>query len=306
MYKFLSKKIFFLALLIAFATTNTFAQQDNVTWWNSLTPAWKEIFRVQELKGKNVDPTDEQLANIVNILKLNCSGNKQIEDLRPLKQLTLLEELDCSNTNITSLSGIENLKNLKKLNCSNNDNINSLIPVQTLSNLEEINCGNTMVKNLAPLRNLINLKKLDVHYCTVNNLNMISELKSLVILNVSQNQSLFTISGVERLSSLTDFDCSETAVSDLDPLKNSKTLEIINCADTKIITLRPLQTVRTLKEIDCSGHQIQAASLDYLYSHLRLTMLRARGIGISQKQIDDFTNSFSKNHVNCDVIITRN
>ena len=302
MYNSVIKKIMAMAVFVAIAS-NALCQ-DNVSWWNSLSPAWKKIFRDQELKGMDVDPTEEQLANIVNIEELNCSGNKQIEDLKPLARLTLLKSLDCSNTNISSLTGIETLRNLEYLNCSNNDNINSLIPVQTLANLKEINCGNTMVKNLAPLRNLINLKKLDVHFCTVNNLNMISELKSLTSLNVSQNQSLFGISGVDRLTSLTDFDCSETSVRDLEPLKNAKNLETINCAETEIVTLRPLQSVRTLKEIDCSGTRISAASLDYLHSHMRLTMLRARRIDVTQKQIDDFTKSFSINHVNCDVIIT--
>lgn len=294
-----------MSLVIMLTLASSSFAQDNRQWWNSLPTAWKKIFQQMELKGRNVDPTDEQLQEMVTAKHIDCNGNKEIENLKPLARLTLIETIDCSNTNITSLDGIEGLSNLTDLDCSNNDNINSLIPVTTLMNLTTLNCGNTMVKSLAPLRNHTKLRKLDVHFCTVNNLGLIGELKNLIELNVSQNQSLFSLNGVEKLTSLVQLDCSETNVNDLTPLTNMKALETINLAYTKVPTLRPLQNVRTLKEVDCSDTKITAASLDYFYSHLRLQFLRARNLNIEQRQIDDFTTSFTKRNVNCDVIITK-
>ncbi len=298
------KKLTAIVCLMTVLGSNVLAQSNYREWWNSLPGPWKTIFRNQELKGKNVDPTDEELSTFSFIKHINCAGNKDIESLKPLAFLTGLLTIDCSNTNVKSLEGIEGLKSLTKINCSNNDNINSLIPCMGLVNLEELNCGNTMVKSLAPLSGLGKLQKLDVHFCTVNSLGTIGDLKSLRELNVSQNQSLFSIQGIERLSQLETFDCSETNVEDLSPLSTSKTLVYLNVADTKVGTLRPLQPIKTIKEVDCSGTRISAASLDYFYAHLRLEFLRGRNLLIEQKQLDDFATSFQKKNTNCDVILS--
>ncbi len=57
------------------------------------------------------------------------------------KEQLNLKELNCSNSNITSLEGIENLKNLKTLYCYNNQ-LTSLIGIENLTLLEYLNCSN--------------------------------------------------------------------------------------------------------------------------------------------------------------------
>jgi Leucine-rich repeat (LRR) protein len=297
-------RISIVAVLMFAFCANTFAQ-DTREWWNSLSPAWKKIFRDQELKGKDVEPTEEQLQSMVTMEHINCSGNKDIEDLRGLSRLTNLKTIDCSNTNIKSLDGVQTLSGLMELNCSNNDNVNSLKPISGLVNLVSINCGNTMVKSLAPLTYLKKLRKLDAHYCTVNNLGQIGELKSLMYLNLSENHSLFSIAGIEKLTQLVELNCANTAISDLKPLENMKSIESLNVSNTRVTTLRPLQFVRTLKEIDCSGTGIQSASLDYFSSHLQLRFLRGRDLEIDKKELDEFIATFAKRVPECDVILTK-
>ena len=297
------KKILLSLVLLAFIST-AFAQS-NREWWNNLTPAWKKIFLEAEFKGKDVEPTDEQLeAMVSNLPNVNCASNKEITDLKPLARLRNLKKLDCSSTNIKSLEGIESIINLEDLNCSNNDNLNSLIPIANLKNLVSLNCGNTMVKSLAPLANLINLKVLDVHFCTVNNLSQLSALTRLTSLDVSKNHSLYSITGIEKLTNLVTFDCSETCVEDLSPLQNLKSLENINISNTKVRTLRPLQMIRTIHDIDFSDTRISAASFDYFYAHYAPAMLRGRNLEVTQKEIDDFTTSFLKKNPNCTIVIT--
>jgi len=290
-------------LLISFIYSDSNAQAER-DWWNSLSPGWKKVFRDQELKGKDVVPNDEQLDRMVKISHIDCSENKDIEDLKPLKMCTLLEEIRCNNTGIKSLEGIEGLTNLRKLDCSNNDNISSLIPLRGLASLEELNCGNTMIKDLSPLRGMANLKKLDVHFCTVNKLLVIGELKKLEILDVSKNQSLFDLVGMETLVNLREFDCSETQVNNLAPLSLLKKLEILDVSKTAINTLRPIQQLKSLKELDASETAITAASLDYLYAHVALEMLRARSIDATTKQIDEFQTTMLKKIPNCTFVIT--
>ena len=292
------------AVLMFTFCAQTFAQ-DNREWWNSLSPAWKKVFRDQELKGKDVEPTDEQLAMIVLCENMECGGNKDITDLKPLKRLTNLTMLDCSNTNIKSLDGIQFLTGLRELDCSNNDNLSSLEYIAGLVNLESVNCGNTMVKSLAPLTYLKKLRRLDAHYCTINKLGTIGELKSLTHLDLSENQSLFSLEGMQKLTQLAEFNCSETNISDLTPLSNIKTLESLNISKTRVTTLRPLQMSRNLTELDCSDTKISAASFDYLTSHNRMKFIRGRNLDIEQKDLDAFSSSFVKRFPECDVILTK-
>ena len=299
------KKLLTLFMLSAvlFTTGNLMAQNSNYrSWWNSLSPEWKKIFQEQELKGKDVDPTDEQLRMIVNIQNLSCAGHSEITDIRATAGLPELRYLDVSGTSIKSLQGISKLKSLKYLNCSDNDNLTSLAELAELTELEELNCGNTMVKDLTPIAGLAKLKKLDVHYCTINRLAAISNLSKLEELDVSQNP-LFSLDGLQK-NSLVSLNCSETRVSDLLPLQYSKMLAYLNISHTDVATIRPLQNVRTLREIDCSDSRITAAGLDYLYAHTSLTLIRARNIHISAKEISDFTTSYKGRNTNCDIIIT--
>jgi len=292
-----------LVLLVVITSANLFSQTDR-EWWTALSSGWKKVFQAQELKGKDITPNDEQLERIVKITYLDCSYNTDIEDLKPLAKLILLEELRCNNTKIKGLEGLEKLQNLKVLDCSNNDNINSLTPISEVTSLRELKCGNTMIKNLAPLKNLKNLKVLDVHYSTVNKLIVISELKNLEKLDVSQNLPLFDIIGVEGLTNLLEFNCSETRVNDLTPLQNLKFLEVLNVSNTTVGTLRPLQNVKTLKELDFSNTSVTSVSLDYLYTHISLTMLRGRETNTTEKDVTSFQSIYSKKNPNCTIIIT--
>jgi len=297
------QKIVLIISIISFLANNSFSQSDR-DWWNGLSKGWKTVFQKQELKGKDIEPNDEQLERIVKITNLDCSFNTDITDLKPLTKLIFLEEIRCNDTKITSLEGIENLMNLTVLDCSNNDNINSLIPLSGITSLKELYCGNTMVKNLSPLKNLTNLRILDVHFSTINKLVVISELKSLEILNVSQNLPLFQLDGVEGLVNLIEFNCSETKIDDLTPLQELKYLKILDISNTSITTLRPLQEVRTLEELDFSNTLITTSSLDYFYSHLSLTMLRGREILTTTKEVDSFVKYYEKRNPNCTIIIT--
>ncbi len=298
-----SLKLSILGIIIILLSNSAMAQS-NRDWWNSLSPAWKTVFQEQELKGKNVTPNDEQLERIVQITHIDCSYNKEVKNLKPLSKLSFLIEIRCEHTNIESLEGIENLTNLMVIDCSDNDNINSLIPLTNNVNLEEIDCSNTMVKNLAPLVYLKKLKKLDVHYCTVNKLTQITNLKSLEILDVSQNRPLYDINGVEGLTNLVEFNISETKVRDLSPLKQLNNLKVLNLAITPVETLRQLQNLTQLTEIDFSKTRVASVSLDYLYGHLSFKMLRAREVDITDAEIKTFTDFYKQKNPNAIIIIT--
>ena len=140
------KKLLTLTILSVILSTNLWAQESYRAWWNSLSPEWKKIFQEQELKGKDQDPTDEQLRQIVNIQNLSCAGHEEITDVRPLAGLPELRYFDCSGTRITSLQGIAKAKSLKYLNCSDNDNLTSLAELPNSPNLKNSTAATRWLK----------------------------------------------------------------------------------------------------------------------------------------------------------------
>ncbi|MCK5536343.1 MAG: leucine-rich repeat domain-containing protein [Bacteroidales bacterium] len=298
------KRLYLILLLIlTISVQSTFAQISNRGWWDSLSPAWKQIIQKQELKGKVIEPTDEQLDRIVKIKFISCSFNENIVTLEPLAQFKLLETVQCNDCkNLKSLKGVENLLNLKELDCSNNDNINSLIPLQNIISLQKLNCGNTMVKDLRPLRKLRNLNSLDVHLTTVSELIFLKELTNLSSLNVSENYSLFKLDGIENLINLGELDLSKTQIRSIQPVANLKGLKSLNISHSPINSLRPLASPnnrKTLQEVDCSFTKIEGDQLDYLAQHYVLNMFRCRGNDLCPYDVEDFVDAMQKANPNC-------
>jgi len=293
-----------LSLVFIFSLfSNISAQSTDRDWWESLSPAWKKVIQKQHFKGKDINPTDEQLQEIGKMVFLDIEDNKNIKSLEPAAALLMLEIIKAKNSGLESLDGIRGLINLKQLDCSDNDNINSLIPLSNLNNLENINCGNTMVKSLVPLRYLEKLLKLDLHYTTIVDLRILKDLNNLSELDVSENISLYTLDGVNYMPELRFLNCSKSNIDDLSPLAKSKVLERLDCSDTKVYSLRPIQLIKTLQDIDCSDTDIKAKSLDYLLGHSNLTMLRAKNIEITDAEIKVFERLIQKRNPDATIII---
>jgi len=284
--------------------TSILSAQTGRDWWNSLTPAWKKVIQKQQFKGKNVTPTDEQLEQIINMTFLDVEGNKDIKTLKFAAALSLLEIIRAGGSGISNLEGIEDLVNLKELDCSDNDNVTSIREVADLYNLEKLNCGNTMVKSLRPIMNLKKISVLDAHLCTIIDLNSIRNFKNLIRLDVSENSSLFSLDGLEKVTSLTELDCSETRITSLAPLAKLPALELLDCSKAPVRTLKPIQLVKSLKDLNVSKTDITGASLDYLLGHSNLTMIRAKNIDIDEDEIVDFEKLMLKRNRDVTIIVS--
>ncbi len=278
-------KIASTSILVLFISSLAFAQVSNKQWWDNLSPAWKKMFYKEQFKGKEIEPNEGQLEEIVKLRRINCSKNKEITSLKPLAQLTFLERIKCSDCpNLESLEGIENLTNLKELDCSNNDGIADLNPVSGLAQLEKLNCGNTMVKSLHPLLYLVNLKVLDLHYTTINDLEFLRKLRKLVKLDVSNNTTLYSIEGVGGLVNLEEFYCSKTDIESLDPLAKCVKLRILDVSDTQVNSIRALQKIKPLVDINLNNTNVN--TLKYLYASPNLMMISVRNTKISKSDIN--------------------
>jgi Leucine-rich repeat (LRR) protein len=70
-----------------------------------------------------------------------------------LRTLSLLEDLDISNTPVESLAPLNNLQYLQVLNCSGTQ-IKSVEDLEYLPMLENLDCSNTSVKKIGDLTGL--------------------------------------------------------------------------------------------------------------------------------------------------------
>lgn len=127
-----------------------------------------------------------------------------------------IEELDISNSSISSIAGIDSFKNLRKLNCNNNTL--TTLPFD-ISELHELRCSNNQLTELNNLSS--ETQELDISY------NKISAL----LLPATTNYYYLNISG--NLYTTVDF--------------NDITLEYFYCNDTKLTTL-DFSTVKRFSE----------------------------------------------------------
>ena len=85
-------------------------------------------------------------------------------DLTPLAQLTNLQSLNCSDTQVTDLTPLAQLANLQSFDCGDTQ-VTDLTPLAQLTNLRSLDCSDTQVTDLTPLIGLRSLSRLNVGNC---------------------------------------------------------------------------------------------------------------------------------------------
>lgn len=203
--------------------------------------------------------------------------NSELVDLLPLANLTALNWLNCSHTNISNLSQITNLINLQILACAETG-VSDLSPLAVLVNLQELYIFNTQISDLSPLSNLKNLNSLFFSYTQVSDLSPIRPLVNLLEIDCS-NTKVCDLSPIRPLVNLLEIDCSSTQISDLSPLVDLKNLKILRCGATEVVDIRPLSQLTDLKDLDLQNTSItDISSLSCLENLERLTLFGCKNI----------------------------
>ncbi len=130
------------------------------SWWNGLTPKWKNIFlkNVATDKSSNGEPTVAELTIIIDITSLNLVDNN-ITDITPLASLKKLIDLDLEFNQINDILPLADLKNLTNLNLKYNQ-ITDISPLAGLKNLSVLDLGYNQITDISPLAGLNNLTEL--------------------------------------------------------------------------------------------------------------------------------------------------
>lgn len=111
-----------------------------------------------------------------------------IKTLVDLKQLTNLEYLDLSSTQITSISDLSSLKNLRVLYLQRNS-ITDISALKGLTKLEVLSINGNKISNITALSALTQLTELYIRDNRITNYSPIANLKKLDILYIEGNKS---------------------------------------------------------------------------------------------------------------------
>jgi Leucine-rich repeat (LRR) protein len=124
-------------------------------WWASLPIYWRAI--LAEHAGTSANPDSEGLHQIVNLSRLDLSGNSYLQNIQPLGKLTNLNFLSLASTVIDDISPLINLSELQEIDLSNT-RISNIFPLQNILGLETLNIENTRVEMLDALDAMTRLK----------------------------------------------------------------------------------------------------------------------------------------------------
>ncbi|ARM74538.1 cell wall surface anchor family protein [Listeria monocytogenes] len=255
--------------LLTFAATNDVI--DNTTEittdkeTSSTQPTIKNTLKAGQTQSFNDWFPDDKFAS-----EVAAAFEMQATDTISEEQLATLTSLDCHNSSITDMTGLEKLTGLTKLICTYN-NITTLDLSQN-TNLTYLECNSNKLTNLdvTPLTKLTylncdtnKLTKLDVSQnplltylnCARNTLTEIdvSHNTQLTELDCHLNKKITKLD-VTPQTQLTTLDCSFNKITELDVSQN-KLLNRLNC-DTNNLTKLDLNQNIKLTFLDCSSNKL--------------------------------------------------
>jgi Leucine-rich repeat (LRR) protein len=206
-----------------------------------------------------------QIINIVDInlkmklisLNVDTNSNFQIEAPEALN----LKFLDISNSNISSLQGLENFTNLEYLNCSNNPILNgidfnvlkkltylnySFIQSTTYFNIENSNLTTLVLDGSSNLQDL---------QCVANkNLTSLSISGATKLTRLWCPNNKLTSLNLEGLTSLKSIQCYGNQLTTLD-VGNLLNLTSLSCQDNLLSTLN-VNGATGLKSLTCDNNKL--------------------------------------------------
>ena len=219
-----------------------------------------------------------------------------MSDLEPLRGLTSLQNLNCSDTQVSDLEPLRGLTSLQNLECWN-AKVSDLEPLRGLTSLQNLNCSDTQVSDLEPLRGLTSLQNLNCSFTKVSDLELLRGLTSLLNLNCGNTQ-VSDLEPLRGLISLQNLDCSDTQVSDLELLRGLISLQDLDCSDTQVSDLEPLVGLQTLKTLKCNNLKIRDFPRKLLFSEI-LQELQLGGASIPGIPEEAFTSDSNPFYYNC-------
>ncbi|WP_162921715.1 LapB repeat-containing protein [Listeria costaricensis] len=241
---------------------------------------------VETIQQPEQGATDERTASTGNLKESTQTFNDYFPDdnladsvaatlgMQPtdpidLEELSKMKFLDCADSNISDMSGLEYLPNLNTLFCYNNQL--TTLDVSQNPNMTHLKCSGNSLTNL----NVSQASNLSELYCYDNQLTSIDVSQNpkltnfycynnpLTTLDVSQNpnlsdlycsDNLLTALDVSQNPDLSEFQCFNNSLTTLDVSQNPN-LNDLNCANNLLTTMDISQNPK-MENFYCGNNQL--------------------------------------------------
>ncbi len=151
----------------------------------------------------------------------------------------------------------------------------------------------TSLQSFVPLHAFVLLEDLSIHYCELNNVSDLLNIKTLKKLDISNNP-IQKLEGITNLTELQQLNISNTPVNRLDALSTLFNLKVLDISGTLVKRLKPLRDLENLNFLSASNCPVKSL---YAIAKLPLNKLKVFNTRISQKKINNYKNT----HPHCQV-----
>ncbi|WP_239257339.1 leucine-rich repeat domain-containing protein [Listeria ilorinensis] len=186
--------------------------------------------------------------NLKELGLYNYSGASAINDLSPISQLTMLENLYLENAAISDITPISGLTNLTSLSLAGNK-IQDISIVANFTKLTYLGLSENLIENIDALAQLTNLTSLQMNGASVNSIGEPGKTGNAI----SDLTSLSNLTNLKYLS-LCGYDDALTDISPLAGLVNLKTLNIF---DNKIADVSVIENMTNLGTLQMDDNAIK-------------------------------------------------
>ena len=157
------------------------------------------------------------LAGCTNLIRLFAWDTPNISDISPLANLTKLEQLEVTGSDVHDISSLVRLTNLRVLQFYSSD-ISDISPLSGMTKLEKVRFRHSDVEDITPLANLIHLEWLDLAFNAVSDLSPLRNLIRLEFLDLGWNDAIEDVSPLAGLTNLKELNIRGNNISDISPL----------------------------------------------------------------------------------------
>lgn len=255
---------------------------DTIVYIDEVVSRW-----VEDTVITSLSPIYETLQQIAKTTEVNVAGDKNIEDLNPLSELSELRFLNCSDTKVSDINPIRNLNKIKELNISGTE-ISDISNLKYANVVQVFKADNTQISDISVVSFFKDLNNLSLANTNVSDINPLTVCINLTTLNLSRTQ-ITNLAPLTNLLNLYDLDISNTPVSNISPLHALVNLHFLNIEGTQVTDLAPLNNLDGLNEINFSNTQIY--DLMPLDKMSRLSKIYCDNSLVDKKMTDTFMSS---------------
>jgi hypothetical protein len=188
---------------------------------------------------------------------LNCE-NTGIANITGLEAFTGLTQLYLALCQISDVSPLGALPSLTSLDLYSNQ-ISTVSPLGTLTNLTYLDLSGNQVSNVSTLGTLTNLAYLDLSDNQVSNVSTLGTLTNLNILSLAVNQ-VSSVSPLGTLTNLTYLELAVNQVGDVSPLGALTNLTYLSLDANRVSDVSPLGGLTGLTHLGIHSNRVTDAS----------------------------------------------